>query len=112
MPECALKVRNVFLFGVDMHGMGGSQRVFHLLAQGMAERGHRVEMISIRPSPEPFVYIQDPAYRQTTLFSQSATSVPGPSRFLGLREAMNKRAAKSRREAARTRVRQSLEAVE
>lgn len=108
-PQCALKLRNIFLFGIDMHSMGGSQRVFHLLAQGMAERGHRVEMISVWPSAEPFVYTQDPEYRQTTLFSEPATSVAGP---LGLRQAMNKRAAKSRREAARTRVRQSLEAVD
>lgn len=112
MPQCALKIRNIFLFGIDMHSMGGSQRVFHLLAQGMSERGHRVEMISVWPSEEPFVYTQDPAYRQTTLFSRPAPSGPRPSGPLGLREALHKRGAKSRRETARVRVRQSLGAVD
>ncbi|MGK5732855.1 glycosyltransferase [Streptomyces sp. URMC 124] len=60
--------RNLFLVGIDVDSMGGSQRVLHTLAQGFAERGHRVELIGIRPSPEPHAFHTDPAYRRTTLY--------------------------------------------
>ncbi|MFD0383767.1 glycosyltransferase [Streptomyces stramineus] len=61
--------RNLFLVGIDVDSMGGSQRVLHTLAQGFAERGHRVDLIGIRPSPEPHTYTADPAYRHTTLYT-------------------------------------------
>ncbi|GGX68326.1 glycosyltransferase [Streptomyces hiroshimensis] len=63
-----MKRRNLFLVGIDVDSMGGSQRVLHTLAQGFAERGHRVELIGIRPSPEPHTFLAAPAYRRTTLY--------------------------------------------
>ncbi|MEV8477693.1 glycosyltransferase [Streptomyces sp. NPDC051173] len=67
-----MTARDLFLVGIDVDSMGGSQRVLHTLAQGFAERGHRVELIGIRPSPEPHVYTPDPAYGRTTLCSAPA----------------------------------------
>ncbi|MFI9206343.1 glycosyltransferase [Streptomyces sp. NPDC053048] len=64
--------RTVLLLGIDVDSMGGSQRVLHTLAQGFAERGHDVELIGIRPSPEPHTYLADPAYRRTTLHRSPA----------------------------------------
>lgn len=61
--------RNVFFIGIDVDSMGGSQRVLHTLAQGMGDRGHRVELIGIRPSAEPFRYHANPSYRHSTLYS-------------------------------------------
>ncbi|MCD9145836.1 glycosyltransferase [Streptomyces albireticuli] len=66
--------RDLFLVGVDVDSMGGSQRVLHTLAQGFAERGHRVDLIGIRPSPEPHTFVADPGYRHTTLY----TGPPAP----------------------------------
>ncbi|MEU7167010.1 glycosyltransferase [Streptomyces morookaense] len=63
---------NLFLVGIDVDSMGGSQRVLHTLAQGFAGRGHRVELIGIRPSPEPHAYHADPGYRHTTLYRSPA----------------------------------------
>ncbi len=60
--------RHLFLVGIDVDSMGGSQRVLHTLAQGFAERGHDVELIGIRPSPEPHTFHADPGYRHTTLY--------------------------------------------
>ncbi|MEU5430355.1 glycosyltransferase [Streptomyces olivoreticuli] len=70
--------RNLFLVGIDVDSMGGSQRVLHTLAQGFAERGHRVELIGIRPSPEPHVYTADPAYAHTVLH-RSPAALPRPA---------------------------------
>ncbi|WP_372407994.1 glycosyltransferase [Streptomyces luteireticuli] len=64
--------RNLFLVGVDVDSVGGSQRVLHTLAQGFAERGHRVELIGIRPSPEPHAFHARPAYRRATLHRSPA----------------------------------------
>ncbi|EME99260.1 glycosyltransferase [Streptomyces mobaraensis NBRC 13819 = DSM 40847] len=64
--------RNLFLVGIDVDSMGGSQRVLHTLAQGFADRGHRVELIGIRPSPEPHTYHARPAYRRATLHRMPA----------------------------------------
>ncbi|MBB5122665.1 hypothetical protein AF335_04815 [Streptomyces eurocidicus] len=62
--------RDLFLIGIDVDSMGGSQRVLHTLAQGFAERGHRVDLIGIRPSPEPHTFVADPGYRHTTLYAE------------------------------------------
>jgi glycosyltransferase involved in cell wall biosynthesis len=62
--------RNVFFVGIDVDSMGGSQRVLHTLAQGMSQRGHRVHLIGIRPSPEPFPYNPRPSYAHSTLYSR------------------------------------------
>ncbi|MEV4441553.1 glycosyltransferase [Streptomyces sp. NPDC049577] len=67
-----MRARNLFLIGIDVDSMGGSQRVLHTLAQGFAERGHRVELIGIRPSPRPHTFHARPAYRHTTLYTAPA----------------------------------------
>lgn len=66
--------RNLFLVGIDVDSMGGSQRVLHTLAQGFAERGHSVELVGVRPSPEPHTYVTDQAYRHTTLYRSPAAA--------------------------------------
>ncbi|MEX2986223.1 glycosyltransferase [Streptomyces sp. C36] len=78
--------RDLILVGIDVDSMGGSQRVLHTLAQGFAERGHAVELIGIRPSPEPHTYVADPAYRRTTLYR---TPAPPPWQAASLSERLN-----------------------
>ncbi|MCC3772976.1 glycosyltransferase family 4 protein, partial [Streptomyces sp. UNOC14_S4] len=68
--------RDLFLVGIDVDSMGGSQRVLHTLAQGFAERGHRVELVGIRPSAESHVHTADPAYRHLTLYRSPAAPYP------------------------------------
>ncbi|MFC9064755.1 glycosyltransferase [Streptomyces harbinensis] len=76
-----MKHRNVFLVGIDVDSMGGSQRVLHTLAQGFAGRGHRVELVGIRPSPEPHTYVADPGYRHTTLYPEPSPRPWRPATF-------------------------------
>ncbi|MEU2874237.1 glycosyltransferase [Streptomyces olivoreticuli] len=91
--------RNLFLVGIDVDSMGGSQRVLHTLAQGFAERGHRVELIGIRPSPEPHAYTADPAYAHTVLHrSPAAPPRPATSFAQRLSPARTRAARAGRRE--------------
>ncbi|WP_329623487.1 glycosyltransferase [Streptomyces sp. NBC_01255] len=111
----ASPARNVFFVGVDVDSMGGSQRVLHTLAQGMGERGHRVELIGIRPSPEPFPYNATRAYRHATLYPLAAAPRP-PVRTVGDRLSLARRAdarrARAAREHARAEMQRRLSAVE
>ncbi|AXI78124.1 glycosyltransferase [Peterkaempfera bronchialis] len=106
--------RNVFFIGIDVDSMGGSQRVLHTLAQGMGERGHRVELIGIRPSPEPFRYHAEPSYRHCTLYSAPPQPAWHP-RTLGERvnpsRQIEARRARSDREVARERLTERLSRV-
>lgn len=76
--------RNIFFVGIDVDSMGGSQRVLHTLAQGMGDRGHRVHLIGIRPSAEPFPYNPRPSYRHSTLYPRPPATAWRP-RTLGER---------------------------
>ncbi|CAM5526026.1 glycosyltransferase [Streptomyces abikoensis] len=102
-----MKRRNLFLVGIDVDSMGGSQRVLHTLAQGFAERGHRVELIGIRPSPEPHTYLAAPAYRHLTLYR---TPAPPAWRAVSFAERLSParlraaRAERQERERARRRL--------
>ncbi|MGX1884823.1 glycosyltransferase [Streptomyces sp. NPDC055287] len=107
--------RNLFLLGIDVDSMGGSQRVLHTLAQGFAERGHHVDLIGIRPSPEPHEYHRAPAYRHTTLYS----SPPAPawhakrlSERLHPTRMRAARTARAERDRARAKLMQRFNAVD
>ncbi|MFF8279281.1 glycosyltransferase [Streptomyces lateritius] len=104
----ATPVRNVFFVGIDVDSMGGSQRVLHTLAQGMGERGHRVELIGIRPSPEPFPYNEKRAYTHSTLYAEPARPRTQP-RTVGQRLSLARRAETRRARAERDRARRELE---
>lgn len=84
-----MRSRNVFFLSTDGDSMGGSQRVIHTLAQGLATRGHQVTLASVNPSRQPQTYVADPAYRHTTLYD---TPAPEPaSRSLPWRRAKARR---------------------
>ncbi|MDV5145640.1 glycosyltransferase [Streptomyces sp. SBC-4] len=115
MTEASPARKNVFFVGVDVDSMGGSQRVLHTLAQGMGERGHRVELIGIRPSAEPFPYNATRAYRHATLYPPAGAPRP-PVRTVGDRLSLARRAdarrARAAREHARAEMQRRLSAVE
>ncbi|MFE2554579.1 glycosyltransferase [Streptomyces sp. NPDC059352] len=111
----ASPVRNVFFVGIDVDSMGGSQRVLHTLAQGMGERGHRVELIGIRPSTEPFPYNATRTYQHSTLYPPASAPKP-PVRTVGDRLSLARRAdarrARTDRDNARAEMQRKLSAVE
>jgi glycosyltransferase involved in cell wall biosynthesis len=60
--------RQVVFIGIDTDSMGGSQRVIHTIAHGLAERGHHVCVIGIRPAETPMTYYPSRAYQCCSLF--------------------------------------------
>ncbi|MGW0551954.1 glycosyltransferase [Streptomyces altiplanensis] len=107
--------RNLFLVGIDVDSMGGSQRVMHTLAQGFAQRGHRVDLIGIRPSAAPYEFFRAPAYRHTTLYntpSAPAWHAQRLSERLSPARMRMARAARAERERARRKLTQRFAAVD
>lgn len=114
-PRQARSPRNVFLVGIDVDSLGGSQRVLHTLAHGFAGRGHRVDLIGIRPSPEPHRYHDAPAYRHTTLY-RTPSAPAWHARSLGERlnpvRLRRARAERDERLRARARLARRFDAVD
>ncbi|KOG17811.1 MULTISPECIES: glycosyltransferase [Streptomyces] len=108
MTEASPARKNVFFVGIDVDSMGGSQRVLHTLAQGMGERGHRVELIGIRPSPEPFPYNAERSYRHSTLYP-APVEPKAPVRTVGDRLSLARRAETRRARAERDTARAEIE---
>lgn len=107
--------RNIFFVGIDVDSMGGSQRVLHTLAQGMADRGHRVHLIGIRPSAEPHPYNARPSYTHSTLYPRPPAPAWRP-RTLGERlspaHRLEARRNKTEKALARRRLAAALGAVD
>ncbi len=61
--------------------LGGAQRVVHLVAQGLAERGYPVELVGLTPVEQPHTYVADPAYRSRTLMPRPWPAPPPDSRL-------------------------------
>jgi len=72
--------------------VGGAQRVAHVLAQGLAQRGYPVDLVGVAPFVPRHEFIPDPAYRTAVLMSEPW---PAPPRGRGLRarlDSSNRRA--------------------
>ncbi|WP_138894178.1 glycosyltransferase [Streptomyces chryseus] len=107
--------RNLFLVGIDVDSMGGSQRVMHTLAQGFAQRGHHVDLIGIRPSAAPYEFFRVPAYRHTTLYRTPSAPVWHAQRLserLSPARMRTARAARAERERARRKLTQQFATVD
>lgn len=61
--------------------LGGAQRVVHLVAQGLAERGYPVELVGLAPAERPHAYVEHPSYRATTLMPRPWPSPPPDARL-------------------------------
>lgn len=59
----------IVILANNIDEVGGAQRVAHSLAQGLALRGHRVELVGIVPHSPRHRFIDNPAYRSVTLGS-------------------------------------------
>ncbi|WP_240506599.1 glycosyltransferase [Thermoactinospora rubra] len=49
---------------LDADTLGGIQQITHTLAQGLAERGHEVDVIGLYAADKPFRYVERPLYRR------------------------------------------------
>lgn len=62
----------IVLLANNVEELGGAQRVVHVLAQGLALRGHDVTVAGMVPHPPVHEYTPEPAYRQVTLASSAS----------------------------------------
>lgn len=67
----------VVIMANNIDEVGGAQRVAHVLAQGLAERGHAVDLVGVTPYSPRHAFIAAPAYREFRLMP-SAWPPPPP----------------------------------
>lgn len=66
----------IVLMANNVDEVGGAQRVVHVVAQGLAERGHQVEVVGIAPFTPAHTFFEQPAYSQTTLMDEPWPAPP------------------------------------
>lgn len=71
-----MTINRIVIMANNITEVGGAQRIAHTLAQGLSHRGFAVELVGIAPKPPVHRFIDEPAYRQTSLLD---TPVPPPS---------------------------------
>jgi glycosyltransferase involved in cell wall biosynthesis len=86
-------VTRIVILANSIEELGGAQRVVHVVAQGLAERGHDVELVGIAPHAPVHHYVESPAYRSRTLMSRAWPSPPskGAVRLRSGRRTMRER---------------------
>jgi glycosyltransferase involved in cell wall biosynthesis len=68
--------------------VGGAQRVMHVVAQGLAERGYPVDLVGVTPFEPRHEFVADPAFRRFVLMSEPWPALPtGPAARDGARVA-------------------------
>lgn len=72
----------IVILANSIEELGGAQRVVHVVAQGLAERGYPVELVGIAPTSPRHTYLADPAFRASTLMSGEWPAPPRDDRFL------------------------------
>jgi glycosyltransferase involved in cell wall biosynthesis len=62
--------KDIFILAPNIDNLGGTQRVFHVLAQGFGVRGHRVRLVGIERVQSPFGFDDGLAYEKTILYRE------------------------------------------
>ncbi|MEI6362270.1 MAG: glycosyltransferase [Actinomycetes bacterium] len=56
--------------------VGGAQRVVHVVAQGLAERGYPVDLVGVTPFEPRHEFVADPAFRRFVLMDEPWPALP------------------------------------
>src|SRR3712207_3455939 len=108
-----MKPRNIFIVANNLEEIGGVQRVVHTYADMFSRAGHNVELIGIRHSDEPHVYVQDPPYRVTVAYEGKFEPMPRRRDATGLRvKSRAFEAAQAKRQAAVDRLNERFATVD
>lgn len=67
----------IVIMANNIDEVGGAQRVVHVVAQGLAERGYPVELVGVAPFEPRHEFIAQPAYTRTVLMD-SVWPAPSP----------------------------------
>lgn len=77
----------VVIMANNIDEVGGAQRVVHVVAQGLAERGYPVDLVGVAPFEPRHEFVADPAFRRVVLMSQAW---PSPAQGTGLRTRLSR----------------------
>lgn len=91
----------IILMANNIDEVGGAQRVMHVVAQGLAERGYPVDLVGVTPFEPRHEFIAEPAYRRFTLMDRPW---PAPAPASDFRLARYLKPSIRRRHAARSRL--------
>lgn len=69
----------IVLMANNIDEVGGAQRVVHVVAQALAERGYPVDLVGVAPFAPRHEYIADPAFRRFTLMPEPWPAPPQDS---------------------------------
>lgn len=72
----------IVIMANSIEELGGAQRVVHVLAQGLAQRGYPVDLVGVAPASPRHEYLPDPQFRSVTLMSGEWPAPPRQDRFL------------------------------
>jgi len=71
----------IVIMANSIEELGGAQRVVHVLAQGLAQRGYPVDLVGVAPVSPRHEYLPDPQFRSVTLMP---AEWPAPPREKGV----------------------------
>jgi glycosyltransferase involved in cell wall biosynthesis len=69
--------------------VGGAQRVMHVVAQGLAERGYPVDLVGVTPYEPRHDFVKDPAFRRFVLMSEPWPPPPSGTGARAGRDSVN-----------------------
>lgn len=72
----------IVIMANSIEELGGAQRVVHVLAQGLAERGYPVDLVGITPATPQHTYLDVPLFDPVTLMSREWPAPARSDRFL------------------------------
>lgn len=72
----------IVIMANSIEELGGAQRVVHVLAQGLAQRGYSVDLVGVAPASPKHVYVDEPLFDQVTLMSEAWPAPARADRFL------------------------------
>lgn len=90
----------IVIMANNIDELGGAQRVVHVVAQHLGQRGYAVDLVGVAPHSPRHEYVADPAFRRFTLMPD-AWPAPPPDGRLGTRLRPSVRRLISRRAALR-----------
>jgi glycosyltransferase involved in cell wall biosynthesis len=61
--------------------VGGAQRVVHVVAEGLVQRGYPVDLVGVTPFEPRHTFIDNPGFRRFTLMDRAWPPPPPPSDF-------------------------------
>ena len=72
----------IVIMANNIDELGGAQRVVHVVAQHLGERGYPVDLVGVAPHSPRHEYVADPAFRRFTLMPDEWPAPPPDSRLV------------------------------